>query len=1059
MDSQKVRIGGVDFPKPLITALRDGRLVIFAGAGVSMGHPACLPNFEQLACRVAKGTGKTRKKLEMPDQFLGRLEDADVDIRSRVVELLQPNSLKPTKLHQNLLRLYNKVQNVRIVTTNFDQLFEQATDNLFNPAPKVLEAPVLPLGERFQGIVHIHGSVSEPQEMVLTDRDFGRAYLTEADGWARRFLVDLFNNFTVLFVGYSHSDTIMTYLTPSLPKYDSYQRYALTKNEENNLERWRNWGIEPIPFSQSKSNDYSALDTAIEKLANHIQRNILGWKQEITDLAKNSPPSDIDKEPEDIIKYALTDPAMTRFFINVAESPGWIRWLDNRNCLDKLFTGENLSESDDLLADWLTDRFSGTHADELFLAIGRHNSKMNANFWHYLARKMQNDNEASLDQEMLSRWVFFLTNTVPTNEKGYALLLIAEHCAELGAMDGLLQIYDVMTASRQRIQPRPIWREDSESHVADFQLYFVGEGYTLKYIWEKCLQPNIEHIAESLLDSTTRRLKERHFILRSWRKAYREHDPDSLLRPTIESHEKYDHYHSIDTLVTIARECIEWLATKQVDIVRLWFERHANSEAPLLRRLAIHTLSVRTDLSSESKLDWLLNHIDLRDVSVRDELFKIAVEAYPEATQEKKERLIQAVLDYRWPKAEDTNEKILTAGHQFRWLAALSKADPDCSLAKQALDPILTRYPDFSVLELPEHQQPFTVSFKNITGKPSPWSVPAMLKQSPAEWLPQALAEDPKEHLIDPRDELIDKVEEATRENSEWSLTLAYHMIKQGAWITHIWRGMIRAWRTMELDENEMEKIIEFLSCKELLLEHGQEIANALHEIIGENKAVPNKDTLNLANNIAKELWGCILSNNNISSSDWLIQAINHPAGNLTLFWIKSIIIWRKQHQEIIYSIDEKYQSQLMSIIQDKTVWGKFGRTVLASQFHVMLSVDEKWTMNNLLPFFKIEHTEFERAWDGFLIWGRITPQVADLFYLHRIFIEAIQRIKDELSGNRQGRFIEYYTAMLGRFVSDANDTWISEFFNYSDEKIRHRFAEVISRNLHSMNEMQQREC
>ena len=33
-----MRIGGVDFPEPLLNALRDGRLVVFAG--VSMGpHP------------------------------------------------------------------------------------------------------------------------------------------------------------------------------------------------------------------------------------------------------------------------------------------------------------------------------------------------------------------------------------------------------------------------------------------------------------------------------------------------------------------------------------------------------------------------------------------------------------------------------------------------------------------------------------------------------------------------------------------------------------------------------------------------------------------------------------------------------------------------------------------------------------------------------------------------------------------------------------------------------------------------------------------------------------
>ena len=51
--------------------------------------------------------------------------------------------------------------------------------------------------------------------MVITDEDFGRAYMTE--GWAARFLVELFSNFTILFVGYSYDDTIMSYLTRALP--------------------------------------------------------------------------------------------------------------------------------------------------------------------------------------------------------------------------------------------------------------------------------------------------------------------------------------------------------------------------------------------------------------------------------------------------------------------------------------------------------------------------------------------------------------------------------------------------------------------------------------------------------------------------------------------------------------------------------------------------------------------------------------------------------------------------------------------------------------------------
>ena len=197
---------------------------------------------------------------------MGRLNDAGTAVHQRAAELLQMNCPAPTELHHNLLRLSTTPENVRIVTTNFDLLFERAAENLFNSVPRVFPAPALPYGQRFGGIVHIHGFVTEPYEMVLTNQDFGRAYLTESDGWARRFLVDLFANHTVLFVGYSHNDTIMTYLTPSLPRDDADLRFALIGSQSDQPERWRNLGIEPVIFPQADETDYVGLVQAVGDL-------------------------------------------------------------------------------------------------------------------------------------------------------------------------------------------------------------------------------------------------------------------------------------------------------------------------------------------------------------------------------------------------------------------------------------------------------------------------------------------------------------------------------------------------------------------------------------------------------------------------------------------------------------------------------------------------------------------------------------------------------------------------------------------------------------------------
>ena len=67
-----MKIKDVIFPEPLLNALRDRWLVVFAGVGVSMGPPAGLPSFCKLAERVTEGTSQSIAGSETDDQFLGR---------------------------------------------------------------------------------------------------------------------------------------------------------------------------------------------------------------------------------------------------------------------------------------------------------------------------------------------------------------------------------------------------------------------------------------------------------------------------------------------------------------------------------------------------------------------------------------------------------------------------------------------------------------------------------------------------------------------------------------------------------------------------------------------------------------------------------------------------------------------------------------------------------------------------------------------------------------------------------------------------------------------------
>jgi hypothetical protein len=232
---EAMHIRGVDFPESLIRAQREGRLVIFAGAGVSIPSPSNYPNFDKLAERIAAGV-LSREPNEPVDRFLGRLADQKVKVHERVREILSDPSSSPNPVHLNLLRLFETENSVRLVTTNFDPHFTGAARTVFEGRqPETYYAPALPLGDPFRGIAHLHGSVEKSSErLVLTDADFGRAYLTQ--GWARRFLQQLFSKYVVLFVGYSHNDLVMEYLARGLPpQADHPGRFVLKiEGEDNN---------------------------------------------------------------------------------------------------------------------------------------------------------------------------------------------------------------------------------------------------------------------------------------------------------------------------------------------------------------------------------------------------------------------------------------------------------------------------------------------------------------------------------------------------------------------------------------------------------------------------------------------------------------------------------------------------------------------------------------------------------------------------------------------------------------------------------------------------------
>jgi len=325
--------GGPDIPERLLQAHEDGRVVFFCGAGIS--SPAGLPGFSGLVDKLYQALSVTpgpEQQLAIDtkqfDTAIGLLE-ADMvggreTVRRKLAEILTPKCITPnaTTTHEALLELAkNRQGHIRLITTNFDRLFEEvrAVKPLSFPTFK---APLLPMPKaRWDGLVYLHGLLPvEPitddlNQLVVSSGDFGLAYLVER--WAARFISELFRNFTVCFIGYSISDPILRYMLDALaadrllgesPR-DMFAFGNYSKNkEEKCASEWRTKNVTPILYRSYKKHFY--LHKTLRAWAETYRDGVRG-KEHIVVKCAITRPSASTKQDDFVgrMLWALSDPS------------------------------------------------------------------------------------------------------------------------------------------------------------------------------------------------------------------------------------------------------------------------------------------------------------------------------------------------------------------------------------------------------------------------------------------------------------------------------------------------------------------------------------------------------------------------------------------------------------------------------------------------------------------------------------------------------------------------------------------------------------------------------
>lgn len=303
---------GPSIPDELLVARDEGRVVFFCGAGVSRAK-AALADFFELAEAVLRDLGvsaedpanrllqeakdvaeRTGSGHISADRVFGLLERnfPTRDIERAVANALRPKKKVDLSAHRILLDLATTPDGkVRLVTTNFDRLFEACRKNIELAKPPRLPDPSRHM--EMNCIVHLHGCVSkdynssEGDGFVLSSSEFGRAYLS--DGWATRFFREILDRYVVVFIGYAADDPPVQYLLEALNRTGGKLKnvYAFQFGEVSDvLGKWHHKGVEAIAYSQS--NGHRALWDTLEAWAARA-RDPLAWKRSLIDKACHGP--------------------------------------------------------------------------------------------------------------------------------------------------------------------------------------------------------------------------------------------------------------------------------------------------------------------------------------------------------------------------------------------------------------------------------------------------------------------------------------------------------------------------------------------------------------------------------------------------------------------------------------------------------------------------------------------------------------------------------------------------------------------------------------------------
>ncbi|PIJ60676.1 SIR2 family protein [Mesotoga sp. H07.pep.5.3] len=974
----------VNIPDEILRAREDGKLVVFAGAGVSMGPPSCLPNFPQLVKQIAEQCAEVFNERKHPafDEYLGELDIKYGKVNERVRAIIGRPDSSPNILHRDISQLFT-ADNLRIVTTNFDRHFSTAIEKLkaeghFDMLPNEFSAPALPRGNKFKGVVYLHGNIAQDaEELIVTDTDFGRAYLSE--GWASDFVRTLYgSDYTILFIGYSHSDPMLKYLARGL-RIRKNNKFSFVSGKEIRKGKdafWSSLGVGVISFPTSKKKnkgEFFRLEEAVSELARQFNMGFLDHTNRIQSIAKAKPP--IRNEESDYIQYILTRVDLAKQFCSEALSYDWLEWASINGILDSLFSSKSteLTEIERALSNWLAEIASQDTSLKTIKLIASQRKDIHPEVVYYLVRALVHkempknaENDCILSEWLMlildnsrSRIVYPLEWVIDMLEKKFSAL---NKSLVLTVADFLFRFVD----NRQSSVFENLVLHDVKP---------LADENTIKEFWQRILKPRLAELSGDLLELLTHKFVSIFKKLKATGSADENWDHFSVMRSSIEKQESVRE-ESIDLLIDILREAIDFQIMDSDSDRLLHYNNWKHSKMPLLERLFLYCVKKDDYYSNDEKVniilksDWLFKsflEVEVQAILTESSELSHNTVLSLEACFADKEKEIRAL--------DDGEKKRVFYRELYNRLLWTKESKNSTDYVNNTVTRIEEQYgfkPSTEVLKRGVRSYPVTFvspkSVDELRRMPFPELIELMNRfAAPVHKQEEDRVLEYSNYAI------LNQVTEIVSTDWKYAESLLEYL-NQSELNKSLWHALSYGLTKAKKESVHWDSVIEQLSSTRDKDEIIAEIAMILESFPREDLTISSsllQKGIDLAIYCFKRL-----RNNEKSvllteekKPEWLMRAINQPSGRLAMFMI--IVLYNAvksnyKDKELRYKIIEF----LELILSGKTFSDGIGRTIIASQLHVLFYIDQDWCKRKVVTAFDWNKPKRAlQAWCGFLGW------------------------------------------------------------------------------------------